>query len=460
MHGGDRPHHDLRPFTVGEWHVFPMHRRIERSNERRTLEPRHVDVLAYLASHADEVIGVERLLQACWGNVFHGDNPVHKTIAMLRKALGDDARSPRYIATVRKRGYQLIAKVDQAASSARVIPTPTRMPYRGRLPYGVDDAGVFFGRARATAELRDILFDSRAHDRRVVVVHGASGCGKTSLVHAGLLASLCTPSARHEFPLAAWMQVTPHSGDDVQDVLAAARTHERVILVADGIERMHPSMAPMLDRFVADPRVMIVATCRHTELATMRRHPSWAALMRGSADYAVSAPSAGEIASIIRDPARACGLRFGRDPVDARQLDDVLLHDAWKHAGSLPALQYLLRRLCEARDHLGVMPFEAYRAIGGIDGALARDAARRLLESDSPRGGVLPRLLRRLVCTATDGVFRSQPVPYNTLDDEELALADELVESRLLASQLVDGRACITAPRPSATMLLADALPY
>lgn len=75
------------------------------------LEPRHIDVLCALASCQGKVVSVEALLDACWKGGFFGDNPVHKAIAMLRRALGDDIRRPRYIATIRKRGYQLVAQV-------------------------------------------------------------------------------------------------------------------------------------------------------------------------------------------------------------------------------------------------------------------------------------------------------------------------------------------------------------
>ncbi|UPG94990.1 winged helix-turn-helix domain-containing protein [Luteibacter aegosomatissinici] len=70
-----------------------------------------MDVLCALASHAGEVISLEHLLDTCWGGGFYGDNPVHKAVAMLRRALGDSTKVPRYIATVRKRGYVMLARV-------------------------------------------------------------------------------------------------------------------------------------------------------------------------------------------------------------------------------------------------------------------------------------------------------------------------------------------------------------
>lgn len=98
-------------FTLGDWTVRPALGLIEREGMRSSLEPRLLDVLGYLAERKGEVVTIDELLDACWSGAFYGDNPVHKAIAMLRKALGDDARAPRYVATIRKRGYRILAPV-------------------------------------------------------------------------------------------------------------------------------------------------------------------------------------------------------------------------------------------------------------------------------------------------------------------------------------------------------------
>jgi hypothetical protein len=59
-------------------------------------------------------------------------------------------------------------------------------PYRGLLPFGESDAEVFYGRERLAAELAAKLA-ARAGRGGLVVVTGASGSGKSSLLRAGLL---------------------------------------------------------------------------------------------------------------------------------------------------------------------------------------------------------------------------------------------------------------------------------
>lgn len=113
-----RRNHEMRhlrdsfpAFMLGDWTVYPRQVLMEHGGSRASLEPKQVDVLLCLVEAAGDVVSIDRLLERCWPGEFHGDNPVHKAIAVLRKALGDDARTPRYVATVRKRGYRIVAPI-------------------------------------------------------------------------------------------------------------------------------------------------------------------------------------------------------------------------------------------------------------------------------------------------------------------------------------------------------------
>src|SRR6185436_18301215 len=65
----------------------------------------------YFAKNAGQVVSKESLLQTIWGDRFVTDEVITTCIFELRKALGDDARNPRFIQTIPKRGYRLIAPV-------------------------------------------------------------------------------------------------------------------------------------------------------------------------------------------------------------------------------------------------------------------------------------------------------------------------------------------------------------
>ena len=101
---------DLRHgFRVGCWRVEPLRGAITGpEDQEHHLQPKVMDVLVYLASRPAEPVTRDELLTAVWGERAATDEPLTRVIAELRHALGDDARHPRYIETIPKRGYRLL----------------------------------------------------------------------------------------------------------------------------------------------------------------------------------------------------------------------------------------------------------------------------------------------------------------------------------------------------------------
>ena len=60
-----------------------------------------MDVLLLLCQQQGQVLSADEIIDNCWANIDVGDNPVHKAINQLRRALGDNASSPTYIDTIR-----------------------------------------------------------------------------------------------------------------------------------------------------------------------------------------------------------------------------------------------------------------------------------------------------------------------------------------------------------------------
>lgn len=73
--------------------------------------PRSMDVLRLLIDNAGHVVSPGEFLESIWQSPIATDHAVHKAIAELRHALEDRASKPRYIKTIPKRGYTLIAEV-------------------------------------------------------------------------------------------------------------------------------------------------------------------------------------------------------------------------------------------------------------------------------------------------------------------------------------------------------------
>ncbi len=100
-----------KDFFVDDWRVSPSMGVLARGKETARLEPKAMEVLVYLAAHPNEVVTREQLERDVWQGAVVGYDAVTNTVIKLRKALGDNARRPHFIATIPKLGYQLIAEV-------------------------------------------------------------------------------------------------------------------------------------------------------------------------------------------------------------------------------------------------------------------------------------------------------------------------------------------------------------
>ena len=73
--------------------------------------PKPFDVLHYLVTHPDRLVTKDTLFDAVWPELAISDVVVRVAIGELRRALGDTAQAPRFIATVHRRGYRFVAPV-------------------------------------------------------------------------------------------------------------------------------------------------------------------------------------------------------------------------------------------------------------------------------------------------------------------------------------------------------------
>ena len=105
-----------RGFTIGEWRVEPRLQRIRSRRSTRRLDPRTMDLLVYMASRAGDVVERRELLDAVWESAFVTANTLTQSVSRLRRALGDDWQRPRYLETISKTGYRLLAPVVGPAS--------------------------------------------------------------------------------------------------------------------------------------------------------------------------------------------------------------------------------------------------------------------------------------------------------------------------------------------------------
>ncbi|MEM7584347.1 MAG: winged helix-turn-helix domain-containing protein, partial [Acidobacteriota bacterium] len=161
---------------LAEWRVQPNLNRLSRGERKVQVEPKLMDVLSFLARHAGEVVSKDDITDAVWTDQFITDSVVTRAIASLRRALDDKASDPRYIETISKRGYRLIAPVsgipspeDPAASppasgppatgaSPSLADSPRPRPSAPASPFVVGQwvrGDQFYGRAAQITEILD-----------------------------------------------------------------------------------------------------------------------------------------------------------------------------------------------------------------------------------------------------------------------------------------------------------------
>jgi len=99
-------------FRVGPWLVQPQLNSVSQNGTGARLEPKAMQVLVRLAESADDVVPKDRLLRAVWGDTFVTEDVLTRSISALRRAFHDSTRQPRFIQTIPKGGYRLIAPVE------------------------------------------------------------------------------------------------------------------------------------------------------------------------------------------------------------------------------------------------------------------------------------------------------------------------------------------------------------
>lgn len=100
-------------------------RRLRRDDEPVEISGRYFDALALLVREQGKLVSKDRFLEEVWRGVPVTDEALTQCIRTLRKQLGDDAASPRFIETVPKHGYRFIAPVERAGHDAPGPPAQT-----------------------------------------------------------------------------------------------------------------------------------------------------------------------------------------------------------------------------------------------------------------------------------------------------------------------------------------------
>lgn len=163
-----------------------------RSSTQIPLAPKPWAILQYLVEHPGRLITHDELLDALWPNTFVQPQILRTYILDLRKALGDDAGTPRYIQTIPKRGYRFVAPVAEA-QPANPETTPHTAPHTASLP-PIPPPATIVGRQRELAQLHAFASQAIQGHRQLVFITGEVGIGKTTLVDSFMQTISASPN--------------------------------------------------------------------------------------------------------------------------------------------------------------------------------------------------------------------------------------------------------------------------
>ncbi|WP_345855936.1 winged helix-turn-helix domain-containing protein [Shewanella algae] len=485
-------------FFLGDWQVDPGSNSLRLGKRLRQLEPKAMNVLLYLCRRSGEVVSSDELLDVCWPGSDTGDNPLHKTINQLRRALDDKAGDPSFIETIRKRGYRVVADVRFPIGHEASLPSLAwnqGSPFPGLKPFSADYAGVFFGRSEQINALLERIARQIKHGRGFCLLLGPSGSGKSSLINAGILPNLASPQGFHGIGLACYsiLDLADVAEDQLLLELAAAmldwELDDAPVLAGYSAETLAHALEQDIDslcaqlcqalpsqswqkprfglfvdrlevllsspRFSAAAReqglalfdtlarsgaVLLLSACRNEFYPQVVTSPSLMAGKGNGAHFDLLPPSRQELLQMIRLPAAAAGLSWEFDPESALGLDELLCREAASNPDALPMLQYMLQALYLQRSDDNQLQLAVYHRLGGLAGAIGQAAEDAIASLSSSQRAALPRVLSLLVTLREDEQsVTSRSARYSELaTDAERALVQALVDSRLFVSHLED----------------------
>jgi len=144
--------------------------RVWRDGQPLSLSPTPFALLCTLVRRAGSLITKGELLDAVWGHRYVSDSVLKTAISELRTVLGDDAKQPRFIETVSRRGYRFIRPVGTTPKGSAVTVRDS------------NDAHTIIGRVDALARLQRGWDTALSGKPTLLWVAGEPGVGKTTLV--------------------------------------------------------------------------------------------------------------------------------------------------------------------------------------------------------------------------------------------------------------------------------------
>jgi len=210
-------------FSFGDFTVSEHEFLLVKATEAVPVEPKAFRVLLFLLRNPGRLVGKDEILNAVWSDCSVSDNSLTRSIATLRRLLGDDSREPQYIATVQTIGYRFLCEVRLTEAGSTGLETAEQPHTQAR------EAATTISQEEKTQESSDVQKGRRWLPRVAIV-----GAAVLILIAAGFLlrravrrpdaqaqpAIATRLSQRHGFPITSllgnvWDPALSPNGDQI-----------------------------------------------------------------------------------------------------------------------------------------------------------------------------------------------------------------------------------------------------
>jgi WD40 repeat protein/transcriptional regulator with XRE-family HTH domain len=340
-------------------------------------------------------------------------------------------------------------------------------PYRGLIAFQEADAPFFFGREIYVQQLQKAVAD-----HAFLLIEGASGSGKSSIVFAGVIPALrkqggwqiaaCRPAqepfsslafallphlqgeikdeldraAEHHLLLTSWLRGERTVAESVSAIQDKQDREQRLFLFIDQFEELYTltpdkagqirfldALLSLCQNELLAGRVTVCLTLRADFKGQALSYRPFTDALQGHT-YQLGPMNSAEMEQVIRLPAQMMGVGFEAGLVDR------LLEDVGDEPGNLPLLEFALEAMWQ---HEAGLTHAAYREIGGVDGAIGAHADKFLNRQALDKQAVR-RVFMQLV----------QP-GLGTEDTRRIAQKEEIgLENWALVQALADERLLVT----------------
>ncbi|GCA83027.1 protein TolB [Microcystis aeruginosa NIES-2522] len=347
-------------------------------------------------------------------------------------------------------------------------PLITGSPYLGLRKFEEGDKDKFFGRDNWIIELTDYL-----KQKNVLLLLGASGSGKSSLVQAGLIPKLKDDFGANKLVNLTFVpDVNPFESfygcllanryKQSQAKLAQAVKEDTLIKVVEGLKNNSDLWFIFIDQFeelfTRTPKterdifikslikliennnslVKIVMTMRADFLDKLSPYPSLGKI-HDQYSKMLTDMDESELRLAIAEPAARNGVIFEQG------LINQIIADFYEQAGSLPLLQYTLDLLWQ-KNHIQerVLNNKIYQEIGGVTGALEKQADKIYGQFNEQQRKAAEEIFLELISLEGEKAV-SRRADKSSFEQEEMQkeVLYQLIDNRLLVSKGEDGKATV-----------------